>query len=185
VQPDINGILSVEDAQDIVEKCQQRGANLSRIFSPEHRSRVDFDAHQINITYFSALGGNEDAYLAARAIQFFAPGIPQVYYVGLLAGENDHEAVERTGERRAINRHNFILEEIEEAVKRPVVQRLMKLMRFRNEYPAFRGEFEVLPSGEREVRLAWEKNGQRCTLMVALDSYECVVEYGEGKQYRV
>jgi sucrose phosphorylase len=26
---------------------------------------------------------------AARAIQFFAPGMPQVYYVGLLAGSND------------------------------------------------------------------------------------------------
>jgi sucrose 6(F)-phosphate phosphorylase len=185
VQPDINGILSIEDAQDIVEICQKRGANLSHIFSPEHRSRPDFDAHQINITYFSALNGNEDAYLAARAIQFFAPGIPQVYYVGLLAGENDMEAVEQTGERRAINRHDYTVEEIEEAVDRPVVHRLMKLMQFRNEYPAFGGEFEVLPSGEREVRLSWEKDGQRCTLMVALDSYECVVEYGEGKQYRV
>ena len=28
-------------------------------------------------------------YLLARAIQFFLPGIPQVYYVGLLAGHND------------------------------------------------------------------------------------------------
>jgi sucrose 6(F)-phosphate phosphorylase len=185
VQPDINGIMSIEDAQDLVAICQQRGANLSRIFSPQHRTQVDFDAHQINITYFSALGGNEDAYLAARAIQFFAPGIPQVYYVGLLAGENDVEAVERTGERRAINRHDYTLEEIHEAVDRPVVQRLMKLMRFRNDYPAFDGEFEVLPGGEREVRLAWEKDGQRCTLMVDLDSYESVVEYGEGQQYQV
>ena len=30
-------------------------------------------------------------YLVARAIQFFVPGIPQVYYVGLLAGTNDME----------------------------------------------------------------------------------------------
>jgi hypothetical protein len=28
----------------------------------------------------------------ARAIQFFTPGLPMVYYVGLLAGRNDHEA---------------------------------------------------------------------------------------------
>ncbi len=28
-------------------------------------------------------------YLMARAIQFFTPGIPMIYYVGLLAGEND------------------------------------------------------------------------------------------------
>lgn len=185
VQPDINGILSIEDAQNVVETCQQRGANLSRIFSLQHRTRPDFDAHQINITYFSALGGRVDAYLAARAIQFFAPGIPQVYYVGLLAGENDVEAVARTGERRAINRHNYTVKEIEEAVEHPVVQRLMKLMRFRNEHPAFDGEFEVLEGGEREVSLAWEKNGERCMLTVDLDSYMSVIAYGEKEEYRV
>ena len=30
-------------------------------------------------------------YRIARALQFFSPGIPQVYYVGLLAGANDIE----------------------------------------------------------------------------------------------
>ncbi len=33
--------------------------------------------------------GSDEEYLIARALQFFAPGIPQVYYVGLLAGVND------------------------------------------------------------------------------------------------
>jgi sucrose 6(F)-phosphate phosphorylase len=177
VQPDINGILSIEDAQDVVAICEERGANLSRIFSPQHRTSPEFDAHQINITYFSALGGDEDAYLAARAIQFFAPGIPQVYYVGLLAGENDQDAVERTGERRAINRHDYTVEEIEEAVERPVVQRLMKLIRLRNEHPAFRGDFRVLPSGDREVHLEWQNAGDRCTLALDLDSYRAMIEF--------
>jgi len=35
----------------------------------------------------------------------FAPGIPQVYYVGLLAGENDIALVESTKNGRDINRH--------------------------------------------------------------------------------
>jgi sucrose phosphorylase len=35
------------------------------------------------------LGNDDAAYVLARAIQIFIPGIPQVYYVGLLAGEND------------------------------------------------------------------------------------------------
>lgn len=45
---------------------------------------------------------NEDdaAYIASRAIQFFVPGIPQVYYAGMLAGENDILAADRTGEDR-------------------------------------------------------------------------------------
>ena len=47
------------------------------------------DADQINCTFYDALGGSDDEYLVARAIQCFLPGIPQVYYVGLLAGRND------------------------------------------------------------------------------------------------
>jgi sucrose phosphorylase len=44
---------------------------------------------QINSTYYSALGNRDEWYLLARAIQFFTPGIPLVYYVGLFAGRND------------------------------------------------------------------------------------------------
>ena len=43
----------------------------------------------------------------ARALQFFAPGIPQVYYVGLLGGTNDVELLARTGVGHDINRHYY------------------------------------------------------------------------------
>ena len=43
--------------------------------------------------YYSALEGNPRHYLMARAIQFWTPGIPMVYYVGLLAGRNDHKVI--------------------------------------------------------------------------------------------
>ena len=36
-----------------------------------------------------ALRGNSKLYLMCRACQFFTPGIPMVYYVGLFAGKND------------------------------------------------------------------------------------------------
>ena len=58
----------------------------------------NLDIYQVNTTYYSALGNQDDAYLLARAIQFFAPGIPQVYYVGMLAGCNDLELLEATKE---------------------------------------------------------------------------------------
>jgi sucrose phosphorylase len=44
-------------------------------------------------------------------------------------------AAERTGDGRDVNRHNHSMEEVEQEVRRPVVQRLMQLIRFRNEYP--------------------------------------------------
>jgi sucrose 6(F)-phosphate phosphorylase len=181
VQPDINGILSIDAAQEVVRVCEERGASLSRIFSAQHRAQPDFDAHQINISYYSALGQDDDAYLAARAIQLFAPGIPQIYYVGLLAGENDQEAVMRTGERRAINRHDYTQEEIAAALQRPVVQRILRLIRLRREHPAFGGDFRVLPSGDGEIRVGWEAGQDRCELTVDLYSYQSTIDYsGDG-----
>ena len=41
-------------------------------------------------------------YFLARLIQAFAPGIPQVYYVGFLAGKNDLELLE-TPKKAAIS----------------------------------------------------------------------------------
>ena len=68
--------------QVLADLAIERGGNINRILSPSHASD-GVDVHQLNITYFSALGLDEDRYLAARAIQLFARGIPQLYYVGL------------------------------------------------------------------------------------------------------
>ncbi len=188
VLPDIQGILGAEEAKRVVDVCLARGANLSRLMFTQDKPR-EFDAHQINCTYFSALDGNDDAYLAARAIQFFTPGVPQVYYVGLLAGRNDEAAVQATGEGRAINRHNYRMEEVQEAQYAEVVQRLLRLIRFRNEYPAFGGDFSVLRTTDDKLSLAWQKGDKRCVLTLDLRTTAAVIEYsserGERLEFRV
>jgi sucrose phosphorylase len=177
IKPDLNDLYQSKEARRVVDMCLERGANLSLIFSPKHRDPDGFDVHQIRCAYYSMLDCNDDAYLAARAIQFFTPGVPQVYYVGLLAGENDEESVKRTGEGRELNRHNFTLEEIDQAVQKDVVQRLLKLIRFRNEYPAFNGTFEVLDSDESKLALSWKKTDRTCMLNVDLDTYQTTIVY--------
>lgn len=81
----------------------------------------------------------------ARLLQVFAPGIPQVYYVGLLAGKNDIKLLEETKEGRNINRHYYTKDEVAEEMKRPVVASLLKLLSFRNNEDAFdlNGEIDV------------------------------------------
>jgi len=189
ILPDMEGILEVSELRQIVDVCVQRGAHLSRILSPQHKAEDGFDVHQIECTYYSALGCDDDAYLAARAIQFFAPGVPQVYYVGLLAGENDLEGVHLTGEGRAINRHNYTRAEIEQALQKDVVQRLIRLIRFRNEHPAFGGQFNVLKGSDREVPLSWRNGEQVCSLQVNLNTYRATIMYTdqarEIKEYDV
>ena len=179
VKPDLDDLVSTADARKVVDTCLERGSNLSLIVSDEHKSTDGFDVHQIRCSYYSALNCNDDAYLAARAIQFFAPGIPQVYFVGLLAGENDVENVMKTGEGREINRHNFSIDEIEQAVNKPVVQRLMKLIRFRNQYPAFNGVFNVSKTQPEKIRMSWEKDDFRCSLNVNLHTYSTRISYRE------
>ncbi|MFX3624363.1 MAG: sucrose phosphorylase [Ectobacillus sp.] len=189
VKPDLDDLIDTKEARKLVDVCLERGSNLSLILSDEHKAEDGFDVHQIRCTYYSVLNCNDNAYLAARAIQFFAPGVPQVYYVGLLAGENDYERVEETGEGREINRHNYSLEEIEQSLEKEVVQRLLKLIRFRNEHEAFNGEFKVLDSAKDEVRLSWQKDDKFCTLFVDLKTNKTVIDYidenGETVQYFV
>ena len=189
VKPDMNDLVVTDDARKVVDICVQRGSNLSLIYSPKHKDPDGFDVHQIRGTYYSMLGCDDNAYLASRAIQFFAPGIPQVYYVGLLAGKNDEENIKKTGDGRKINRHNFSVEEIEQALQKEVVQRLLKLIRFRNEYPAFNGDFTILDTDERTLSLCWEKDEKRCQLSVDLDTYRTVIKYtddtGRNVDYNV
>lgn len=84
---DVKDLLDDHEIEYVKEKMYAKGANVKRIYNTAAYNNLDI--YQINTTYYSALGNRDDAYLLARAIQFFAPGIPQVYYVGLLAGEND------------------------------------------------------------------------------------------------
>ena len=114
-------------------------------------------------------------------MQFFAPGIPQVYYVGMLAGANDIELVEKTMNGRDINRHSFSLDEIEDEIRRPVVARLLKLMKFRNNHPAFSGEFELIqssPDGMIEIIRTHDDEGVR--LLADMKSKEFQIYQLEG-----
>jgi sucrose phosphorylase len=187
VKPDMDDLIDTKEARKVVDICIERGSNLSLILSEDYKAEDGFDVHQIRGTYYSILNCDDDAYLAARAIQFFAPGIPQVYYVGLLAGENDVENVEKTGEGREVNRHNFNLLEIEKSLEKEVVQRLLKLIRFRNEYDAFQGRFKVLDSANDEIYLMWENENKQCTLFIDLKTKKSSIDYidenGNKAQY--
>lgn len=187
VKPDLDDLVDTKKARGVVDACVERGANLSLILSEEHKSADGFDVHQIRCSYYSVLDSDDNAYMTARAIQFFTPGIPQVYYVGLLAGENDLEAVEKTGEGREINRHNFSLEEVERSLEKEVVQRLLRLIRFRNDYEAFQGDFEVLEAPGNELRLKWAHGDKQCTLLVDLNTSCSKIRFtrhdGEESEY--
>jgi sucrose phosphorylase len=148
---DVKDLLPDEEIEKVKEQMYKEGANVKKIYSSEAYNNLDI--YQVNTTYYSALGNHDDAYLLARAIQFFAPGIPQVYYVGMLAGSNDIALMEETKNGRDINRHYYSVEVVAAQQERPVVQKLKELMVLRNTNPAFslEGTISVQTEGERLV----------------------------------
>jgi len=140
----------------------------------------NLDLYQVNCTYYDALGRDDRKYLLARAIQFFLPGVPQVYYVGLLAGTNDMALLERTGIGRDINRHYYSRAEVDEAVTRPCVRRLFALIRLRNEHSAFGGTFELGESAEDTLSLVWRLGEAFARLTVNVVTCEHRLEYSRA-----
>jgi sucrose phosphorylase len=164
VRPDLDGILGPDEMRNLARQIINQGGNVNWILSVTEKD--DVDIHQLNCTYYSALAEDDERYLAARAIQLFAKGVPQVYYVGLLAGANDHVSAEKTGEGREINRHNYTVEEVNADLQRPVVKELLELIRLRNSHPAFEGELQVETDGASRLRLTWANARTNCSLEV-------------------
>lgn len=132
---DAKELLTDKQLDYTVNRLYKNGSNVKRKYSSEEYNNLD--VYQINTTFFSALSENDNKYLLTRAIQVFAPGIPQIYYVGLLAGKNDLKLLEKTKEGRNINRHYYSKQEIDTENDRPVVKKLKNLLVFRNECKAF------------------------------------------------
>lgn len=160
------GLVPPDELDRLVERIHDNSRGQSRQATGAAASNLDL--YQVNCTFYDALGRDDAAYLVARAIQFFLPGVPQVYYVGLLAGENDMALLARSGVGRDINRHHYPRAEIDAALQRPVVRQLLDLIRLRNRHPAFGGAFELLDSDDSQLSMHWTAGPHRARLDVDL-----------------
>lgn len=168
---DLKGLLADELIQNLIDTVVKRGGYIKDL----HGKKDMY--YQVNATYYSALGEDDAKLILARAIQIFMPGIPQVWYLDLLAGKNDYAAVEKAGPsgHKEINRTNIALEVACEELKKDVVRRQLSLLRFRNNFPAFGfdADMEILTSGPEILNLRWENNGCAATLEANLKDYSC------------
>jgi sucrose phosphorylase len=172
---DVVDLMSREEIERTKETLFRQGASVKAIYNTAAYGNLD--VYQLNCTYYSALGEDDQAYLLARAIQFFAPGVPQVYYVGALAGSNDNELAERTRLGRDINRHSYTPQEIDQELEREVVQRLLEMMRFRNAHPAFGGELTIREEKDHRLSLRWELSRDWAELSADLKSREFEIRH--------
>ena len=172
------GLVPPAELDALVDRIHDNSGGASRQATGAAASNLDL--YQVNCTYYDALARDDRRYLLARAIQFFLPGVPQVYYVGLLAGENDLALLRRTGVGRDINRHRYAVPEIGQALQRPVVQSLCELIRLRNEHPAFQGDFSLSPSGDDRLALRWQRGDAWAELEVGFADASYRLQVGSG-----
>ncbi len=178
---DLKGLLDEDRIQALIETVKGRGGYVKDL----HGQKQMY--YQVNATYFSALGEDERRLLLARAIQLFMPGKPQVWYLDLFAGRNDHDAVARAGAggHKEINRSNLSMAQVTEGLERDVVQRQLELLRFRNTCPAFGFDAtcEVGDTPASGLRLTWSKDGHSAILDADLadSSFTIIATDAEGK----
>ena len=159
------GLLSDGDIEAVIDRVLARGGRIKNLYGADGRKIAYY---QVNATYFSALGEDEQKLLLARAIQLFTPGIPQVWYLDLFAGKNDYAAADRggTGGHKEINRTTLSLADVENGLETAVVQDQLKLLKLRNSHPAFSGKLEITGTEPHRLHLTW-RNGDACAILEA------------------
>jgi len=173
------GLLSDEEIDAVIERIMDRGGRVKDLYGPDGK-KISY--YQVNATFFSALGEDEQKLRLARAIQMFMPGIPQVWYLDLFAGKNDYAAADKggTGGHKEINRTTLTNSDIEQGLKRTVVRDQLELIKLRNTSPAFDGELTVSSTDEHRLHLTWKHQECAATLIADLRDYSFSITHKEN-----
>lgn len=165
---DLKGLISEERIQSVIDTVVKRGGYVKDL----HGQKNVY--YQVNATYYSALGEEDKRMLLARAIQIFIPGKPQVWYLDLFAGKNDHEAVKRAGAggHKEINRTNLTTKEMEAGLQRDIVLKQLEMLIFRNTFTVFSNEsdFSMKCSGSK-LFIEWKNKEERAVLKADLSDF--------------
>jgi len=177
---DLKGLVPDDRIQGLIDLIVGRGGLIKNLHGKTNMY------YQVNAAYFSALGCDERKMLLARALQLFMPGKPQIWYLDLFAGENDIEAVRRSGDsgHKEINRTNLAAADIEERLRRPIVQKQLALLKMRNACEAFGfdADMRIGRSGQHALRIVWRRQGKQAALNADLSTcaFTAEAELPEG-----
>jgi sucrose phosphorylase len=173
------GLLPDSQIETTVQCIMDRGGLTKNLYDADGR-KIDY--YQVNATFFSALGENEQKLLLARAIQMFMPGVPQVWYLDLFAGRNDYQAVRegRTAGHKEINRTTLTVDDVEAGLQRKVVLDQLQLIRLRNLSPAFDGDMKIHDGAPHRLHISWCHPDATARLEVDLRDHSFTVYQGDG-----
>ncbi len=111
----VEGLLSEGELDSMIDRLQENGALLSW---REHADGTR-TVYEVNVSLFDAfkhigeaVDRTLDRMILAHAILLGLEGVPAIYLHSFLATNNDLSRVENTGHNRAINRHQWALDEL-------------------------------------------------------------------------
>jgi sucrose phosphorylase len=181
---EINGVYNkglLEDAEieRIMTTIMERGGRVKNLYDPSG-NKISY--YQINATFFSALGEDEQKLLLARAIQMFMPGIPQVWYLDIFAGKNNYDAADNGGNagHKEINRTTLTMNDIEQGLKRDVVKNQLVIIHLRNTSNAFSGQTEINDTVESIIDIKWVNGSTVAHLKANLQTKGFTIDHTEN-----
>jgi sucrose phosphorylase len=141
------GLLNDEEIASLINTMQSFGGKISWSNS-SHGMKTPYE---INIALFDALQGTTkgpddwavERFICAHAIMIALEGVPAFYIHSLLGTHNDYDNMEDRGYNRAINRHQWVLADLQEVLdddssgNYTVYNRLKRIIMIRQQQPAF------------------------------------------------
>ena len=114
----VEDLLPEDEQSALVKTAQEFGGRVSW-------RRLDNDLlkpYELNISLYDALSGTHagaddlahERMCCAHSIMLALEGVPAFYIHSLFGTRNDLEKLDRLGQNRAINRHNWLLDELED-----------------------------------------------------------------------
>jgi len=150
----VKAILTDKEITSIADNIKERGGFISYKIAKDGIK----EPYEINITYYSAIADSKNSeesnikkFIASQAIILSLLGIPGIYIHSLFGTKNYLEGVEKTGQKRTINRKKFQYNKLEEDLtnsnsrEHKIFTEFMKLIHKRKSEKAFH------PDGKQEV----------------------------------
>jgi sucrose phosphorylase len=173
------GLLEDAEIEKIMTTIIERGGRVKNLYDPSG-NKISY--YQINATFFSALGEDEQKLLLARAIQMFMPGIPQIWYLDIFAGKNNYKAADNGGSagHKEINRTTLSMHTIKQGLKTEVVTKQLEIIRLRNTSNAFSGEIEISDAEDDILDIKWVNSNTIAHLKANLQTKNFTISHTQN-----
>jgi sucrose phosphorylase len=175
----VKGILSKEEIEAMIQKATE-GHNAFVSYKTG-KDGTD-EPYEINTTWFGALNSADSSeelsfqvkrFVASRCIALVLKGVPAIYFHGMIGTGNDPAVVEKTGQKRNINRTVIDERDLDEALENPE----SKLSYIRQQLRPFAyvrvRERTFHPNGKQQVLMI--SSSVFSVLRISPDERECIL----------